>query len=61
MNDMIEWLVHLPQYFAQFGDWLVTPVGIGDLTISPIAMFGSGALVFVGVIIALKIKSLIFV
>lgn len=38
MNDLVKWLMQLPQTFAQFGNWLVTPVE--HIGISPLMLFG---------------------
>lgn len=59
MNDLINWVLNLPKYFGQFGEWLNTPIGIGNVSLTPLAMLGASAGVFVGVLVALKIKSLI--
>ena len=60
MTDVIDWLVNLPRHFAEFGEWLTKPITIGSVSITPLGMFGSSALAFVGVLVALKIKNLIF-
>lgn len=60
MTELLDWLVNLPRHFAQFGEWLTTPIAIGDLSISPLAMLGSSAVAFVGVLVVLKIKNLIW-
>lgn len=38
MNDLVRWLVDLPKMFAQFGEWLVTP--LDNIGFSPLALFG---------------------
>ena len=58
MNELQEWLINLPRYFGEFGGWLITPIQIGNMSLTPLAMFGASAGVFVVVLIALKIKNL---
>lgn len=60
MNGLADWLVNLPRYFAEFGEWLNTPVGIGDFTFTPLSALGVSAGLFVAVLVGLKIKNLIF-
>ena len=59
MKELTEWLINLPRYFGEFGGWLTTPIQIGNVSLTPLAMFGASAGVFVAVLVALKIKNLI--
>lgn len=59
MNDLAQWLLDLPQYFARFADWLNTPIGVGDWSFTPLMAFGASAGAFVAILIILKIKNLI--
>lgn len=59
MNGVQEWLINLPRYFADLGAWLTKDFHIGTLTITPLAALGVGLGVFLAVVVALKIKSLI--
>lgn len=59
MNGLYEWLIGLPATFGQFADWLNSEISIGSFSFTPLTALGSLAVGFVGVLIALKIKSLI--
>lgn len=59
MNDIWDWFVNLPRYFAEFGNWLNQPIGWGDFSFTPLQALGVSAGAFFGVLIALKIKNLI--
>lgn len=61
MNELAQWLIELPKHFAEFGGWLTTPIQIGSFSATPLAMFGASAGAFVGVLVILKIKSLVIV
>lgn len=56
---MFEWLLDLPKYIAQGVEWLNTDLSIGTFHFTPLSLFGSGFLVFIGIVVALKIKNLI--
>ena len=59
-----EWAINLPRYFAEFGEWLITPLElkIGDWVIGkwdmPIVLFGAGMVGFIVLILALRMKGL---
>lgn len=64
MTELFDWFTNLPQYFAKAADWVTTPIdfnyGFGSLTFTPLAAVGVSFGVVLGVVIVLKIKSLIF-
>lgn len=60
MTELWQWLVDLPKHFATMGEWLITPIEVAGLSITPLAMLGGSVGAFVVVLVALKIKSLIF-
>jgi len=58
MNEFTDWLIHIPQYLGEFGNWLTSP--ISDLiTLSPLQIVGVGALGFVMAVIIAKVIHLI--
>lgn len=59
MNGLADWLINLPRHFAEFGEWLNTPIGVGDWSFTPLGVFGASSLAFVGLLVVLKIKNLI--
>ena len=49
MSELFDWLIHIPEYLAQFGNWLMTPLeGLGW---TPLAILGASAGVAVVAII----------
>lgn len=59
MNEIYDWLLQLPQTFGNFLSWLNEPINIGSFQFTPLGALGGAAVGFIGVIIVLKIKSLI--
>lgn len=40
-NTLWQFLLGIPQYLAQFSDWLLSPIGNG-IDVSPLGLFGIG-------------------
>lgn len=59
MDWFFDWLINIPNYLADMYEWLNTPINIGTFSGTPLTMLGASAGVFLVVIIALKIKSLV--
>lgn len=59
MNALFEWLIHVPEYFANVGGWLSQPISILGLNLSPLALLGASLGAFLAVVVGLKIKSLV--
>lgn len=57
---MEDWLVDLPQHMAKGLEWLNTEIVLGNLRVTPLAIFGASFGAVLAVIVVLKIKSLIF-
>lgn len=50
VNEIVNFLLGIPQTIATFGSWLVTPLGNG-ITLSPLALLGVGGVsVIIGLI-----------
>lgn len=57
MSEFFQWLIHIPEYMAQFGAWLTTPLqGLGW---SPLAMLGASAGVAITAIIIIHVVRLL--
>lgn len=59
MDEMFNWLINIPTYLAEFGNWLVEPIRIGSIEFTPLGAFGVSALAFVGIILTLHIIHLV--
>lgn len=57
VNELVNFLLGIPQAVASFGSWLTTPLGNG-LNISPLALFGVGGVSVITGIIAIHIVRL---
>jgi len=49
MNAVLDWVIKLPQAFAQFGQWLIEPLPY--INIAPLALFSVAGIT---AIVALK-------
>lgn len=49
-ETFVDWLLGLPQAFAQFGAWLTTPIA-DSFPVAPLALFSVGA---IGIVIVWK-------
>lgn len=58
MNDLLDWLIHIPEYLGAFGNWLTSPIS-DLLPFSPLAAIGTSAVAVVGIIVVAKVVHLI--
>lgn len=57
-TTLFDWLIHIPEYIAAFGSWLVKPIGYG-IEWSPLAILGTSAGVAVGALLIFHVVHLV--
>ena len=57
-NQIFDILLGIPQYLAQFGSWLTTPINEQFFNISPLGLFGVGGGAFVIALLGIHIIKL---
>lgn len=59
MSEFVPWLLEMPKNVIGVSNWLTTPFNIGELSVTPLACLGASMGAFLGVLLILKVKSLI--
>ena len=58
IQQLIDFIIGLPQYFASFSTWLTSPINSTYLNISPLALFSIGGASILIVVIAVHVVRL---